>query len=137
MAKLLWTQKQDIGPRSRVGHAMTYDAGRQRVVLFGGDSLGGTLFGDTWEWDGENWTQVQDIGPSARAFHAIAHDSSRNRIVLFGGRTASGLERRGNGMARTGRRLPTRALRIAGDMQWLSTAIVSGSCCSAASSANV
>jgi hypothetical protein len=91
MAKVLWTQKQDMGPRPRVGHAMTYDATRQRVVLFGGDSLDGLLFGDTWEWEGENWTQVQDIGPNGRAFHAIAFDSIRQRTVLFGGRYASGL----------------------------------------------
>jgi hypothetical protein len=24
MAKVLWTQKQDMGPRARMGHAMTY-----------------------------------------------------------------------------------------------------------------
>ena len=90
MAKVLWTQKQDIGPRPRAGHAITYDSTRQRVVLFGGDSLAGTLFGDTWEWDGENWTQVQDIGPSPRAFHAVAYDASRRRTVLFGGLATPG-----------------------------------------------
>ena len=85
MAKVLWVQKQDIGPLPRVGHSMAFDAGRKRVVLFGGDSLAGTLFGDTWEWDGDNWTQVQDIGPSPRKFHAAAYDSARSRVVLFGG----------------------------------------------------
>jgi len=91
MAKVLWTQKQDIGPRPRAAHAMVYDAARQRVVLFGGDSLANALFADTWEWDGETWTQVQDIGPSARAFHAMAYDSARGRTVLFGGRAPAGL----------------------------------------------
>jgi hypothetical protein len=91
MAKVLWTQKQDMGPLPRVGHAMTYDAIRRRVVLFGGDSPGAMLFGDTWEWDGESWTQVQDIGPSARFFHALAFDNTRQRSVLFGGRNAAGL----------------------------------------------
>ena len=52
MARVLWTQKQDIGPRPRTGHAMTYDVARQRVTLFGGDSLDGVLRRDTWEWDG-------------------------------------------------------------------------------------
>ena len=88
MAKVLWTQKQDIGPRPRAGHAMTYDGTRHRVVLFGGDTLAGTLFGDTWEWDGDSWTQIQDMGPAPRAFHAIAFDGVRNRTVLFGGRNA-------------------------------------------------
>jgi hypothetical protein len=64
---------------------MAFDAARQRMVLFGGDSLGGTLFGDTWEWDGAHWTQVEDTGPGARAGHAMAYDSGRSRVVLFGG----------------------------------------------------
>jgi len=85
MAKVLWVQKQDIGPLPRVGHSMAFDVGRKRVVLFGGDSPEGTRFGDTWEWDGDNWTQVQDIGPSPRRFHAVAYDSARSRVVLFGG----------------------------------------------------
>jgi hypothetical protein len=90
MAKVLWVQKQDIGPRARGGHAMAFDAARQRVVLFGGDSVGTTLLGDTWTWDGENWTEVQDIGPSTRCFHAVAYDSARARVVLFGGESATG-----------------------------------------------
>lgn len=89
MAKVLWVQKQDIGPQPRAAHAMAFDGARQRVVLFGGDSLAGMLYGDTWVWDGESWTQVQDIGPSARAFHAVAYDSVRSRVVLFGGRTGA------------------------------------------------
>ena len=91
MAKLLWTQKQDIGPAPRVGHAMAYDAARGRVVLFGGDTLGPEPFGDTWIWDGEDWTQVEDIGPAPRAGHAMAYDRARERVVLFGGHTAAEL----------------------------------------------
>jgi hypothetical protein len=55
------------------------------VVLFGGDSLQGDVFRDTWEWDGENWTQVSDIGPPPRLDAGMAFDSGRNRTVLFGG----------------------------------------------------
>lgn len=65
---------------------MTYDASRQRVVLFGGSNAGGTIrFGDTWEWDGAEWTQIADTGPSPRRRHAMAFDSSRGCLVLFGG----------------------------------------------------
>jgi hypothetical protein len=92
MPGLFWTQEQDIGPGARAGHAMTFDSARHRVVLFGGDSLGSTLFGDTWAWDCENWTQVADTGPSPRTGHQVAFDSPRSRVVLFGGRTSpSGL----------------------------------------------
>lgn len=85
MTKLLWTQKQDVGPAARVDSAMAYHPARQRIVLFGGNSLRG-LLGDTWEWDGEDWTQVADTGPSPRAGHGLASDSQRSRLVLFGGR---------------------------------------------------
>ncbi len=85
MGKLLWTQKQDIGPKPRVQHAVAFDSTAGRTILFGGDSLNGDVFGDTWAWDGDNWTQIADIGPDPRASHALAYDSIRNRTVLFGG----------------------------------------------------
>ena len=31
-----WTQRQDIGPGARWGHAMAFDSIRRRVVIFGG-----------------------------------------------------------------------------------------------------
>ena len=88
MAKVLWTQKQDVGPSARAGHAVAYDTARQRVVLFGGRAEGGTAQGDTWEWDGADWTQVADTGPDARSEHALAFDANRQRAVLFGGQAA-------------------------------------------------
>src|SRR5215510_15117750 len=89
MVPLLWTQKQDMGPRPRLGHAMAYDRARKRVVLFGGDSISSGLLGDTWEWNGQTWTQVADMGPSPRLNAAIVFDGSRQRAVLFGGRAAN------------------------------------------------
>src|SRR5215218_4012122 len=91
MAKVLWTQKQDVGPSARGAHAMAYDPARERVVLFGGRAGGGTLQGDTWEWDGADWTQVADTGPDARRGHALAYDSNRQRTVLFGGQAGPAL----------------------------------------------
>jgi hypothetical protein len=91
MAKVLWTQKQDIGPSARAQHAIAFDAARQRVVLFGGRGRGGAPQGDTWTWDGKNWTQLADTGPDARSGHALAFDVNRKRAVLFGGTAGSGL----------------------------------------------
>ena len=88
MAKVLWTQKQDVGPSARGEHAIAYDEARERVVLFGGREGGATLQGDTWEWDGTDWTQVADTGPDARSGHALAFDAARERVVLFGGEAA-------------------------------------------------
>ena len=85
MAQVFWTQKQDVGPHPRLGHALTYDAARKRVVLFGGDSLRSGLLGDTWTWDGENWTQVADTGPSPRREFAMVFDAARQQVLLFGG----------------------------------------------------
>src|SRR5215475_3127545 len=92
MPRLLWTQKQDIGPQGRVLPAMAYDSTRARVVLFGGNTLqvGIPPLGDTWEWDGQIWIQVSDIGPSPRSRHAMAYDAGRQRLVLFGGLAGSG-----------------------------------------------
>lgn len=88
MSRIYWTQKQEVGPAPRSGHAMAYDSVRGRTVLFGGSAPGhsrGFPGGDTWEWDGENWTQMADAGPSGRQSHAMAFDSQRNQTVLFGG----------------------------------------------------
>lgn len=47
-----WRQRQDIGPSPRVHPALTWDAARNRGVLFGGVALVDsqeTVVGDTWE----------------------------------------------------------------------------------------
>ena len=71
-----------IGVRN--AHAMVYDSGRRRVVLFGGadDSK---VCSDTWEWDGERWALVSLVGPEPRTFPAMAYDGLRRKVVLFGG----------------------------------------------------
>jgi len=88
MARVLWTQRQDVGPSPRGGHALANDPLRERVVLFGGKAAGSSLQGDTWQWDGQDWMQVADTGPDARAGHALAFDSTGGRVVLFGGEAA-------------------------------------------------
>ena len=54
-----WTQRQDIGPGPRWGHAMAFDSVRGRTVLYGGAAVppadtkvGSHLLGDTWEEEG-------------------------------------------------------------------------------------
>jgi len=83
-----WTQiKPTTSPPYRYSHAMTYDAARQRVVLFGGYThLVPFDLSDTWEWDGKNWTQAKPTtSPPARHSSAMVYDSARQRVVLFGG----------------------------------------------------
>jgi hypothetical protein len=88
-----WAQSDDTGPTPRTEHAMAYDVGRQRVVLFGGLQRGGGLrgvVGDTWEWDGTAWSRMATTGPAARCEHVMAYDRARKRTVMFGGRVLTG-----------------------------------------------
>jgi hypothetical protein len=73
------------GPARRAGHALVYDAVRERCLLFGGRSEAGYL-ADTWEWDGRAWRQLEVSGPSARWFFGAATDDANRRIVIFGGK---------------------------------------------------
>ncbi|HEX5856303.1 MAG TPA: kelch repeat-containing protein [Thermoanaerobaculia bacterium] len=81
-----WTRAAAAGPGGRLFHAMAYDAGRGRVVLFGGDRDHTTL-GDTWEFDGGSgaWSQRATSGPAARFAASLAYDRKRGVVVLFGG----------------------------------------------------
>ena len=83
-----WQQKNTaIAPKARAGHAMAYDAARGQVVLFGGsDMTTGTLYNDTWVWNGNQWTQkAVSTSPSGRTYNAMAYDAVRQQVVLFGG----------------------------------------------------
>jgi hypothetical protein len=84
MTGFFWTQRQDIGPTARQGHAMAFDPIRRKTVLYGGTTLDSGYAHDTWEWDGQYWTQVSDMGPPARANHAMAWDANLSRVILFG-----------------------------------------------------
>jgi hypothetical protein len=44
-----WLQRQNMGPQNRNSHALAYDSGRKRIILFGG-AIANTLLGDTWEF---------------------------------------------------------------------------------------
>jgi len=68
-------------------HALAYDSGRQRVVLFGGSPFSHTVWDRTLEWDGTTWTESPAARPPglARHEHAMAYDAQRSKIVVFGG----------------------------------------------------
>ncbi len=81
-------QSPTAHPSARGYSAMSYDAARARVVLFGGNRFAPslTLFGDTWEWDGSQWTERTPAhSPTARTSETMAYDVARQRTVLFGG----------------------------------------------------
>jgi hypothetical protein len=81
----------DPGPPARDWHAMVYDEGRDRVVLFGGYNDPGGVLADTWERDGLDWTDVTtSSGPPSRWGHALAYDGTGSRTILFGGLSGDG-----------------------------------------------
>lgn len=78
-------QRLVIAPPGRDGPAMTYDAKRAEVVMFGGSDSS-----DTWLWNGTRWMPLETIGPSARMNAAMVYDVARDTIVLFGGESVTG-----------------------------------------------
>ncbi len=92
-AVIQWHDGQSVSPPGfRTNHAAAWDAGRHRLVVFGGRH-GNQILGDTWEWDPKlGWGQVAGLQsnnanvPVPRENAAMAYDSVRQRTVLFGGR---------------------------------------------------
>ncbi|MBI2374107.1 MAG: hypothetical protein HYV07_08915 [Deltaproteobacteria bacterium] len=81
-----WREVLEEGPRppARARYAAAYDAGRRRVVVFGGTGTHGPL-GDTWEWDGAHWRVATATGPPARSGAAMVFDAADERVLLLGG----------------------------------------------------
>ena len=77
-----------VSPSPRQYPAMTFDAVRGEVVLFGGYRDINNPLGDTWVWSSaaSTWTQRLPVSsPPARSSSALAFDSARSEVVLFGG----------------------------------------------------
>ncbi|MEO7732471.1 MAG: DUF4215 domain-containing protein [Kofleriaceae bacterium] len=80
----------DVAPSARAGHAMAYDAARDRVVLFGG-TADQAMSSETWLWDGATWRPRSPVVvPPPRTGHAMAYDPVRARVVMFGGSGLAG-----------------------------------------------
>jgi hypothetical protein len=78
-------------PPPRRDHAMCYDVGRGRVVLYGGRDWNG-VSGGTWEYDGTGWTEVLTAAsPVAAVDCALTYHAGWSRVVLFGGESIQGL----------------------------------------------
>jgi hypothetical protein len=73
-------------PPARLGHAMTYDSVRQRIVMFGGLD-GGTHLNDIWEWNGTAWAEITPTTtrPDPRIDLPIAYDPSQQVTIVYGG----------------------------------------------------
>jgi len=88
-----WTsQTSAAAPSPRLGASMAYDPVHDARVLFGGISsvsysgttqIDGTLYADTWVWQGSAWAPGATNGPSPRYSSGMAFDGQD--IILFGG----------------------------------------------------
>jgi hypothetical protein len=85
-----WTAIESTGgPSYRGYHTMVYHPGTDRIILFGGHSLGDLDFSDeTWAYDynSNTWTQLTPAThPSGRRLHSMVYDEAADKMVLFGG----------------------------------------------------
>jgi hypothetical protein len=92
-----WAQVTPSGnpPAARVRHTATYDAGTDRMIVFGG-GLGRSspCVNDVWVLANASsvggtptWIQLHPTGlaPAPRLGHASIYDPANNRLVVFGG----------------------------------------------------
>jgi N-acetylneuraminic acid mutarotase len=86
-----WTKVSLVSePSPRTGHAMVYDPGTGKVVLFGGRGAGAqSPLNDLWVYDPDtrSWEERAPAGPvpSARWGHTMVYDPGDGGVYLFGG----------------------------------------------------
>jgi hypothetical protein len=79
-----WTRIATAGPSPRNQAALTYDATRQRVVLFGGfNATTNTELRDIWEWDGTAWQQSTSSASTGTLSLKVAYDEKTSALYLF------------------------------------------------------
>jgi hypothetical protein len=69
----------DTGPSPRDACGATYDTLRQRVVLFGGETISQGMVsqvGETWEFGSGAWTQVATTGPGPIVGAELAYNGT-------------------------------------------------------------
>jgi N-acetylneuraminic acid mutarotase len=81
-----WTKMEPaVSPPGRCFYPMAYDAGADRIVLFGAD-LGET--NDMWSYDynTDTWEELKPGAmPSLRCYCDMVYDAQSDRMILFGG----------------------------------------------------
>ena len=83
-----WAQVvANIRPPARSDAGLAYDPARKSLILFGGNSSNGDVYGDTWEWGSSGkWTQLNPSNsPEPLSGHGMVTDTTRSKILLFAG----------------------------------------------------
>ncbi|HNT28156.1 MAG TPA: kelch repeat-containing protein [bacterium] len=93
----VWDSNRGL-PSPLYGHAMAYDSQRNKVILFGGDTIEDLTSNETWQmfygtklgYVTINWVQLNPpISPSARIRHSMVYHDARRTMLLFGGESGS------------------------------------------------
>ncbi len=88
-----WVERKAVttpGPDVN-SQGMAYDAGRKRIVVYGGKTPQNNSRNQTWEWDGKDWVNVKPrVRPPLSSSQEMVYDAARQRVVLFGGRDGLG-----------------------------------------------
>lgn len=72
-----------VSPPARTQATLSYDPGRQTVLLAGGrESFTGNV-DEVWEWDGATWTQLVPQG-SPGPIITTAYDNIEQRLIAYG-----------------------------------------------------
>jgi len=73
-------------PVARFDGMAAYDAARHEVVAFGGMSLPGYVFDDTWAWTSTKWVELHPRrSPPPLSDAVMAYDDATRTVVLCGG----------------------------------------------------
>jgi hypothetical protein len=95
---ITWTNVTPPGsPAGRGWTQLAYDNVNQRMVMFGGFSLAGFSYGDTWSFAGGAWSEIAATNlEGVRDSHGMAYDVARGKVVVFGGFLPDVIELTGN-----------------------------------------
>jgi hypothetical protein len=79
-----------LSPSARTLADLTYDPDENRLLLFGGRSITGSLLADLWtfDFDTDAWTELDGGGgggPPGRMAHSLTYDGLAGNVVLGGG----------------------------------------------------
>ena len=93
-----WTNRTPAGtkPTPRMYHEAVYDAGRKKMVVFGGltgtgAATTGSWVDETWEWDGTGatgvWTKVTPASGNSIPYYSsgiqLVYDAGRGVVVAY------------------------------------------------------
>ena len=82
----MWTKMEpEVSPPGRFRHAMAYDAGSDRVILWGGHGPVTVDVSSVWAYDynTDTWEELESSGAPSPVQGAAVYDAAADRIILY------------------------------------------------------